>query len=144
MRLLLAVLALGFASRLNAAPNIILIGAEDLSPTLGCYGHPDAVTPNLDKFAAQGARFTRCFTHAPVCAPSRSGLITGVYPTTLGTHHMRSRLLKPPPLFVDYLRKAGYFVAWPGKTDFNFTPPKGWADTTQDWTKNPDLLPKDK
>jgi uncharacterized sulfatase len=144
--LLLALVALSFASRLTAAdrPNIVLIGAEDLSPSLGCYGDPDAITPNLDRLAAQGARFTRCFTHAPVCAPSRSGLITGVYPTTLGTLHMRSKLVKTPPLFVDHLRKAGYFVAWPGKTDFNFDLPKGWVDTTQDWTKKPDLLPKDR
>ncbi len=125
-------------------PNIVLIGAEDISPNLGCYGDPDALTPNLDKFAAQGARFDRAFTHCPVCAPTRSGLITGQYPTTMGSHHMRSKLTKVPPLFVDYLKEAGYFVAWPGKTDFNFDQPKGWVDTTADWTKNPDLLPKDR
>jgi uncharacterized sulfatase len=138
--------ALGLASQLSAAdrPNIVLIGSEDISPSLGCYGDPDAITPNLDRLAGQGARFTRCFTHAPVCAPSRSGLITGVYPTTLGTLHMRSKLVQTPPMFVDDLRKAGYFVAWPGKTDFNFDLPRGWVDTTQDWTKKPDLLPKDR
>jgi N-sulfoglucosamine sulfohydrolase len=128
----------------QARPNIVLIGAEDISPSLGCYGDPDAVTPNLDRLAGQGARFTRAFTHAPVCAPSRSGLITGVYPTTLGTHHMRSKLARTPELFVDFLRKAGYFVAWPGKTDFNFDLPKAWVDTTQDWTKNPAVLPTDR
>ncbi len=144
--LFLALAALGLAPRLTAAdrPNVVLIGSEDISPNLGCYGDPDAITPHLDRLASQGARFTRCFTHAPVCAPSRSGLITGVYPTTLGTLHMRSKLTKTPPLFVDELRKAGYFVAWPGKTDFNFDLPKGWVDTTRDWTKNPDLLPKDR
>jgi uncharacterized sulfatase len=125
-------------------PNIVLIGSEDISPNLGCYGDPDAKTPNLDKLAGQGARFTRAFTHAPVCAPSRSGLITGQYPTTIGSHHMRSKLIQPPELFVSDLKKAGYFVAWPGKTDFNFDLPKNWVDTTQDWTKNPKLLPKDK
>src|SRR5438045_120418 len=82
-------------------PNIIWIVTEDCSPNLGCYSDPVAFTPNLDKFAAQGAKFTRAFTHAPVCAPSRSGLITGQYPTTLGSHHMRSKLVTPPPLFVD-------------------------------------------
>ena len=134
------------ASPVRAAdkPNIVWIVAEDISPNLGCYGDPDAVTPNLDKHAAQSARFTRCFTHAPVCAPSRSGLITGMYPTTMGSHHMRSKLTKTPPLFPDQLRKSGYFVAWPGKTDFNFDVPKGWVDSVADWTKNPDALPKDK
>jgi N-sulfoglucosamine sulfohydrolase len=88
----------------NRLPNIVLIVGEDMGPELGCYGDRNAITPNMDRLAAQGARFTRCFTHAPVCAPSRSGLITGRYPTSIGTHHMRSTLLKPPPLFTDYLR----------------------------------------
>lgn len=142
--LMLAAATLGFASRLTAAdrPNVIWIVAEDFSPNLGCYADPDARTPHLDKFAAEGARFTRAFTHAPVCAPSRSGLITGQYPTTLGSHHMRSKLVTPPKLWAEELRQAGYFVAWPGKTDFNFDPPKGWCDTTADWTKKPDVLPK--
>lgn len=124
-------------------PNIVWIVTEDISPNLGCYGDPDAITPNLDRFAAQGARFTRCFTHAPVCAPSRSGLITGMYPTTMGSHHMRSKLVTPPPLFTDELKKAGYAVFWPTKTDFNFDPPKGWADT-RNWTQNPGILPTDR
>jgi len=125
------------------SPNIVWIVTEDISPNLGCYGDADAITPNLDAFAAQGTRFARAFTHAPVCAPTRSGLITGMYPTTMGSHHMRSKLVVPPPLFTDELAKAGYNVFWPGKTDFNFDPPKGWADT-RDWTKKPDILPTDK
>lgn len=119
--------------------NFVFIGAEDISPSLGCYGDPDAITPNLDRFASQGAKFTRCFTHAPVCAPSRSGLITGMYPTTIGSHHMRSTLLKPPPTFTEELRKAGYFVAWPGKTDFNFNAPKAAFDSTQNWMTKGEL-----
>src|SRR5688572_25780320 len=104
-----------------------------MGPELGCYGDPQARTPNIDALAAQGARFTRAFTHAPVCAPSRSGLVTGMYPTTIGTHHMRSQLLRPPPLFTKGLRDAGYFVAWPGKTDFNFEVPPSSFDSTQNW-----------
>lgn len=125
-------------------PNFVFITCEDISPNLGCYGDPDAITPNLDQLAKEGARFTKAFSHAPVCAPTRSGLITGQYPTTLGSHHMRSKLVKPPPLFTDSLRKAGYTICWPngagGKTDFNFDPPKGWRDVTDDWTKKPEVL----
>jgi N-sulfoglucosamine sulfohydrolase len=135
------------AAAAETRPNVIFLTCEDSSPNLGCYGDPDAITPNLDRFAKEGARFTRAFTHAPVCAPSRSGLITGMYPTTLGSHHMRSKLTKTPPLFVDDLRKAGYTVCWPtaggggiGKTDFNFDVPQGWVDVTADWTKQPELL----
>jgi uncharacterized sulfatase len=149
--ILLVLAALGHAPSLAAAdvrPNIVLIGAEDISPSLGCYGDPDAITPNLDRLASRGARFTRAFTHAPVCAPSRSGLITGMYPTTIGSHHMRSKLIDPPPTLVAELRKAGYFVAWPagplGKTDFNFDVPKDWVDSAVDWTRRPEVLPKDR
>ncbi|HEV8606447.1 MAG TPA: sulfatase [Tepidisphaeraceae bacterium] len=122
-------------------PNFLFIVGEDTGPDLGCYGDTLAHTPNLDRLASQGARFTRCFTHAPVCAPSRSGLITGQYPTTLGSHHMRSKLITPPPMFTDYLRKAGYSVAWPGKTDFNFDVPDGAFDSTKPWLQNPPKQP---
>jgi N-sulfoglucosamine sulfohydrolase len=138
MKWLLLACTFCFGTALPAAeprPNIIWIVGEDMGPELGCYGDPQAITPNMDKLASQGARFTHCFTHAPVCAPSRSGLITGMYPTTIGTHHMRSKLIAPPPTFTSYLRKAGYFVAWPGKTDFNFDVPADAFDSTADWTK---------
>jgi uncharacterized sulfatase len=144
---LLAALACGgpVCAAETKKPNFVLLTCEDTSPNLGCYGDPDAITPNLDKLAAQGARFTRAFTHAPVCAPSRSGLISGQYPTTLGSHHMRSKLTNAPPMYTEYLRKAGYTICWPqaggiGKTDFNFDPPKGWRDVTDDWTKKPEVL----
>src|SRR5690349_331810 len=117
-------------------PNIVWIVGEDMGPELRCYGDTNAITPNINRLATEGARFTHCFTHAPVCAPSRSGLITGMYPTTTGTHHMRSKLISPPPTFTTHLRKAGYFVAWPGKTDFNFAVPADAFDSTADWTKS--------
>lgn len=122
-------------------PNIIWIMGEDMGPELGCYGDPNAITPNIDRLAREGARFTHAYTHAPVCAPSRSGLITGRYPTSIGTHHMRSTLLRPPLIFTEYLKKAGYVVAWPtktphGKTDFNFELSEGAFDRTDDWTRD--------
>ena len=118
-------------------PNVVFIGAEDLSPDLGCYGNKLVQTQRLDQLAAQGARFERFFTHAPVCAPSRSGLITGQYPTKIGSHHMRSRLLKPPPTFTSLLIQAGYEVHWPGKTDFNFEVPNGAFSSTKPWHTKP-------
>ena len=84
-------------------PNIIWLILDDASPTLGCYGDAQAITPNMDRLAQEGARFTRAFTHAPVCAPSRSGLVTGMYPTTIGSHHMRSKLINPPETFMSLL-----------------------------------------
>ena len=128
-------------------PNFIWIILDDVSPDLGCYGDKQAITPNMDRVAREGARFTRAFTHAPVCAPSRSGLLTGMYPTTMGSHHMRSKLINPPEVFTKYLRDAGYYVAWPGKVDwnfddgetdptkFNYVPNAQQADSRKDWLK---------
>ncbi|MCA9041017.1 MAG: sulfatase-like hydrolase/transferase, partial [Planctomycetaceae bacterium] len=66
-------------------PNILWISCEDISPHLGCYGDPHAITPNLDQLATEGTRYTHAFTTAGVCAPCRSGIITGVYQSSLGT-----------------------------------------------------------
>lgn len=123
----------GLAQQPAARPNIVWIVLDDASPDLGAYGDPQAHTPNMDRLAREGVRFTRAFTHSPVCAPSRSGLVTGQYPTTLGSHHMRSRLTTAPEIFTSGLREAGYHVVWPGKTDFNFPVPPGSFDSTDNW-----------
>lgn len=115
-------------------PNFVILVGEDMSPDMGCHGVPFAHTPNLDKLASQGARFNRCFTHCGVCAPSRSGMITGQYPTAIGTHHMRSTLLNPPPLFTSHLQQAGYTINWANKTDFNFADSHDHFDAHVDWT----------
>ena len=62
----------------SSSPNILWIVAEDHGPHHGSYGDAYAVTPNLDRLAAEGARFTRAFAVTPVCAPARSGIITGM------------------------------------------------------------------
>ncbi|MDB6151212.1 MAG: putative sulfatase [Chthoniobacter sp.] len=137
MKALLALALCLITSSVLAAPlpNIIWIVGEDMGPELGSYGDRQAITPNLDRLGAEGARFTRCFTHAPVCAPSRHGLITGQYPIQTGAHHMRSTLIKPPITFTKLLRDSGYHVSWPGKTDFNFEPPAGFTDKRDQWWK---------
>lgn len=120
-------------------PNILWISAEDISPSLGCYGDSYAITPRLDQLASEGMRFTRCFTHAGVCAISRSGLITGMYPVAIGSQHMRSQIVLPPHVkaFPEYLRAAGYWTTNRSKTDYNFPPPKAaWDENSpqsRDW-----------
>lgn len=108
-----------------ARPNILWISCEDMSPDLGCWGDAYAVSPNIDKLATQGVRYTRCFTHAGVCAPSRSGLITGMYPSSIGTNQMRCLGVPPPEVkcFPEYLRAAGYYCTNNSKTDYQFAPP---------------------
>ncbi len=102
-------------------PNILWIVSEDNGPFLGCYGDPNAHTPNLDKLASEGVLYLNAFANAPVCAPSRSTLITGMYASTLGTQNMRSRYPIPREFTFSCqeMRKAGYYCMNPGKTDYN-------------------------
>ncbi|MCS7254597.1 MAG: sulfatase-like hydrolase/transferase [Armatimonadota bacterium] len=108
--------------QLPERPNFLWITCEDMSSTLGCFGDLYAFTPNLDRLASEGVRFTNVFTHSPVCAPSRSGVITGMYPTSIGTHHMRCQAVPPPFVrcFTEYMRAAGYYCTNNAKTDYNF------------------------
>jgi len=122
-------------------PNFILLQGEDAGRALGCYGDPDAKTPNLDRLAGEGCRYDQGFTTCPVSAPSRCTMVTGQYAFSIGTHHMRSHLLDPPRLFTQKLRDAGYYVNWANKTDFNFMPPDDFADDRNDWRA---MLAKDK
>lgn len=71
-------------------PNILMLVCEDMSPHLGCYGDSLVRTPNIDRLANEGVKYTRMFSTAGVCAPSRSTLITGMYQTSIGTHNMRT------------------------------------------------------
>jgi len=120
-------------------PNILWLIAEDLGPHLGCYGTKEVFTPNLDRLASEGVRYTKFFTTAPVCSPSRSAFMTGMYATTIGAHNHRShrddgyQLPAGIRVFIDIIREAGYFTdnirSFPvgidfkgtGKTDWNFT-----------------------
>lgn len=106
-------------------PNILWISCEDISPNLGCYEDEYASTPNLDNLAKQGVRYTNAFTHAGVCAVLRSGVITGVYPISIGSQHMRSNIVPPPHIkcFPEYLREIGYYCTNRSKTDYQFQPP---------------------
>ncbi len=102
-------------------PNILWLSYEDSSQHLGCYGNPHISTPHLDAFAKKAVRYTHAFTIAGVCAPSRSGIITGMYPTTIGSQHMRSQATLPDHIktFPTYLREAGYYCSNNVKTDYN-------------------------
>lgn len=117
-------------------PNILWITTHDINPDLGCYagawpGAEYAQTPNLDQLAAQGARYDNAFATTPVCAPSRSAILTGMYPTAIGTMHMRSRAVPPPEVacFPEYLRAAGYYCTNNAFSDFQFqVPVTVWDD----------------
>lgn len=131
-------------------PNILWIIGENLKLDLGCYGAKNVHTPNLDGLAAQGVRYTRVFATSPVCAPSRSAFMTGMYQTSTDTHHMRShrdddfRLPAGVQPITHRLQKAGYFTAniktigarvvGTGKLDLNFVN-EGPIFQSDDWSK---------
>jgi len=92
---LFTLLFLAFTSTLLAAPNVVIIYADDLGyGDLGCYGHPTIRTPNLDRMAAEGMRFTQFYSAAEVCTPSRAALMTGRYPVRSGMAHTQIRVLR--------------------------------------------------
>ncbi|MCP4456161.1 MAG: sulfatase-like hydrolase/transferase, partial [Planctomycetes bacterium] len=101
-------------------PNILWLSCEDISPHIGCFGDTHAITPYIDRLAQEGVRYTNTFTAAGVCAPCRSGIITGMYHTTIGTHHMRCKAKLPKHIkaFTSYLRDAGYHCTNNSKTDY--------------------------
>ena len=123
-------------------PNILWISCEDLSPDLGCYGNNELSTPNLDRFASEGIRYTNAFTVSPVCCPNRSGIITAMYPPSIGSQHMATNInptpsiqhidydvVTPPDVrcFTEFLRAAGYYCTNRGKQEYQFrTPITAW------------------
>src|SRR5687768_18456718 len=78
-----------------ARPNILWITSEDHGPHMGCYGDAYATTPNVDALAKRGLRYRYCWSNAPVCAPARTTLITGLYAPASGGQHMRSMVSLP-------------------------------------------------
>ncbi len=150
-----AAAAAGGAQPSPPRPNILWISNEDMSPHLGVYGDTLARTPVLDRLASESIRFTRAFTTAPVCAPSRAAIITGMYQNAIGAQHMRTTedrvpelpgpYLAVPPFFVkafpEYLRAAGYYTSNRAKTDYQFGVPFTiWDDVGQQahWRNRPD------
>lgn len=131
-------------------PNILWLIGENLSHDLGCYGAKDVHTPNLDRLAAEGVRYTRVFATNPACAPSRSAFFAGMYQTSTDTHPMRShrsdgfRLPEGVRPVTHRLRDAGYFTAniktvgkesvGTGKLDLNYVNEGPiYAENSSEW-----------
>ena len=108
-------------SRAEDRPNILYIVLEDITPMMGCYGDDYAKTPVFDQLAAEGIRYTNAHSVAPVCSVSRSSVVTGMYPSTIGTMHHRSGGI-PAPNFLKFVPNlmgdAGYYTT-NRKGDFN-------------------------
>ncbi len=137
----LTLLYISICGYAQTKPNILWIIGEDLGPELACYGYPEVRTPNIDRLASAGVTYSKAFTTAPVCSPSRSAFMTGMYQTSIGAHNHRSHredgytLPAGVKVITDWLRDGGYFTAniiqltddknekfyrGTGKTDWNF------------------------
>lgn len=145
-------------------PNILWIVCEDQSPDFfPMYGDSTVRLPNLEKLASQGVTYVNAYSPAPVCAPARSALITGMYPTSLGTHNMRTHKAWSPenepsigipsysPIvpdgvraFTEYLRMEGYYCTNNAKEDYNFARNEAFWDASgkeAHWRNRPEGMP---
>ena len=111
-------------------PNILWLTSEDHGPQMGCYGDRFAATPHVDALAAKGMRYTRAWSNAPVCAPARTTIISGLYPPATGSEHMRSMVPFPrgKQMFPQLLRAAGYYCTNNAKEDYNLAKTPGVWD----------------
>lgn len=141
---------------IDKRPNIVWIIPDDMSANFSCYGETAIETPNVDRLAKRGVKFTNAYVTAPVCSTCRSAFITGMYQTSIGAHHHRSgrgklkiKLPEQIKLVPEYFQQAGYHTSitdWPprqgrfGKTDYNFE----WNESVydgSDWSTREDGQP---
>ena len=151
-----------FSSTKDGKPNVLWIFIEDASCHISCYGETAIQTPNIDALAEEGVRFENAFVTAPVCSPSRSALVTGMYQTTSGSHNHRSQVDKDKgggnidyydsfvltteiPLASKLFEEAGYYTTneritgETGKQDYNFTSKNIYSGTS--WKESPKETP---
>ncbi|MGV3723471.1 MAG: sulfatase-like hydrolase/transferase [Actinomycetota bacterium] len=117
----------------DVRPNILWLTCEDMGPHIGPYGDRYATTPHLDRFAKTALRYENVWSNAPVCAPARTTLISGLYPTATGSEHMRSMVRLPAQvkLYPQHLLEAGYYCTNNSKTDYNLEEPgKVWDESS--------------
>ena len=144
------------AAKSQQRPNIVWIIVDDMSANFGCYGETAIATPNVDRLADQGVKFTNTYVTAPVCSTCRSAFITGMYQTSIGAHNHRSgrgeqkiHLPENIRMIPEIFQNAGYYTSisgWPvvprryGKTDYNFEWDQAVYDGV-DWSGRADGQP---
>ena len=115
---LLFAVALGLTPAMADKPNVLFITVDDLNNDLGCYGHDLVRSPNIDKLAERGLRFDHAYCQYPVCNPSRSSFMTGLYPEQTGVLSNAGDFRKKFPdvmTMPQWFKKHGYFAARVGK-----------------------------
>ena len=117
--------------------NILWLVAEDLGPYIPPFGDSTIRTPHLSRLAAEGVRYNNVFSVSGVCSPSRAALATGMYPSSIGAHHMRTLYQQPAAknmgiinyevvlpakvkMVSEILRENGYYTTNNAKEDYQF------------------------
>ncbi len=148
----ISVLSLFAGSAISAAaepPNILFIAVDDLRPEIGCYGVPRAITPNIDRLAAEGVRFDRAYVTYPLCLPSRASMLTGVrLDFKKGKGRGFPELIQLGRTWPQTFHDAGYWTATIGKVYHGNVPPvdaaawdvpgEHWRNGFKDWS--PELM----
>lgn len=118
-----SVLLVGYQSYGQNKPNILWITSEDNGPHIGAFGDTYSTTPHIDALASKGMSYVNCWSTAPVCAPARTTLISGLFPTSTGSQHMRSQTSLPAfmKMYPQYLKQRGYYCTNNSKEDYNLT-----------------------
>ncbi len=142
-------------------PNILWLVAEDLSPYIPPFGDSTIQTPHLSKLAAEGVRYTNVYSVSGVCSPSRAAIATGMYPSSIGAHHMRTLFQQPaakkkgiinyecvpPPqvkMVSQIMRENGYYCTNNAKEDYQFFKTiTAWDESSvyAHWRNRPDGKP---
>jgi arylsulfatase A-like enzyme len=86
----ISILLIAFSGLAQEKYNVLWLSCEDIDPTLGCYGSKEVETPNIDRLAREGILYENAYSTVGVCAPSRSSIVTAMYPISIGTHNMRT------------------------------------------------------
>ncbi|EKJ98688.1 iduronate-2-sulfatase [Rhodopirellula baltica SH28] len=126
-------------------PNVLFIAVDDLRPSIGCYGDPHAITPNIDRLASRSVQFNRAYCQVAVCNPSRASLMTGLRPDNLGVWNLPIHFREARPEAVtipQWFRRYGYTAVSHGKIYHNPTPdPQSWSEPIRDLPRLPAFYP---
>jgi iduronate 2-sulfatase len=145
---ILSVPPLVMAQQPGKKPNVLFFAIDDLRTDIGCYGHPEAKTPNIDALASRGMVFRRAYCQQAVCSPSRTSLLTGARPDTTKVYDLVTHFRNTIPDVVSLpqqFRENGYYTVGMGKIYHGgYDDPKSWSEPHRNGTGENYVLAENK